>query len=723
MSAETPYNELNRLVERLRSTNPDMASEFEHHILAIEEEQRKTEAELSDKKNESERLKLFSDISDRCAIVLIRDSDSSSELLSWTIEKANPATSDIFETEAGKCIGHKLSDFLTASYSIALPDIIDENYSDIVELDAANIDKHLILYIHGQHSNNRIICSIADNTEIDTLRKQLNTHLQRFELITESLITLNSNCAYGETFTKLLERVGFHIAPKRAIIILNDDRNIYGEPKYQWCTNGSNPIPQDFIIKYAECPSWQKMLTERKMILGFQTDRLPEDIANLLTKVDISNAYIFPLTITNNEICGSFMVEMPDNKTMDNFDINYIKIISILISGHISRELITNDLIKEKERAEEADRLKSSFLVNMSHDIRIPVHSILGFSDLLADEDITQTDREEFIGMINKSGQDLVTLIDNIIDISEIETGQMKLRREEQKLKPMLESVIAMYKNDTKLTESEDLTLQLDISPKFNDTVIYTDCFRFKQICTNLIDNALKFTESGFVKLGISNINDNMIEFYVQDTGIGISINEQENIFKRFSKVDRSFAKEYKGTGIGLSICKSLIEMLGGEIHVASVLGKGSTFFFSHPLPTAKADRNTTSHVAKSPYNWEKRTIIIVDDIEQDKKYINYILSNTGIDIVWLCNGKEAIKYLEDGKQADIMIVEMNLNNMESVMTLHDNFPIPIIAQSSSHKTDEDRTFALKAGCIDFISKPLNMTTFLNTINNIFVNK
>ncbi len=717
---DTSDEKRRQLIDAIKEANPDLANEVDSYITSLNEKQKDTEAKLTEKTHESERLKLFSDISTQSAIVLERDADSTNELLTWRIVKANPATAEIFETEPDGCIGHKLSDFMEASYDITLPDNIDESYADAVELDAPNIDKHLVLYIHGRHSNNNIICSIADQTETYTLRNQLNTHLQRFELITESLITLNSHNAYSETFTLVLDRLGFHLSPKRALIIIDNGKDV-GELKYQWNATNTKPIPQDATIEYKDCPSWRKMLIERKMILGFQLKKLPEDIANQLSRFGMNNAYIFPLNVTNEELYGSLIIETPEYKTIDNFDINYIKIISILLSGHIMRKLIADDLIKEKERAEESDRLKSSFLVNMSHDIRIPVNSILGFSDLLADEDITQTDREEFIYMITKSGQDLVTLIDNIIDISEIETGQMKVKKVDCQLQPLLENIIGMYKHDQKLAESEDLTLQLDLPTKFHDIHIVTDNFRFKQICTNLIDNALKFTNSGTVKLGISNIKDNMIEFYVQDTGIGIAEKEQAMIFQRFSKVDRSFAKEYNGTGLGLSICKSLIEMLGGEIHVVSVLGKGSTFYFTHPLPIANSnDVINASHETKSPYNWSKRSIVIVDDIEQDKKYLNYILSSTGIDIVWFNNGEEAIRFFESGNMADIMLVEMTHSAMEAARKIHSEFPVPIIAQSQDNKTDSDRTLAMKSGCAAFISKPLNVPSFLNTIDKTF---
>lgn len=427
----------------------------------------------------------------------------------------------------------------------------------------------------------------------------------------------------------------------------------------------------------------------------------------------------FSLTSSAHNICGSILVESADGEPFDTSATTAIEIVSKLLSGHITHKHITDDLIHEKKRAQEADRLKSSFLVNMSHDIRIPMNAIIGFSDLLADEDLTQTEREEFIDMINKSGNDLISLIDNIIDISKIETGQMTLKKETCPLFPLLNDIMAVFKNNSKLEEHDDLTLQLDLAPQYAELKFSTDIFKFRQICTNLIENAIKFTNNGTIKFGVSKVWDSTIEFYVQDTGIGISEDQQHLIFKRFSKVDRTFANEYTGTGLGLSICKSLVEMLGGEINVVSVLGRGSTFYFTHPLdyPVPKIVNNLCE--VKSIFNWKDRKIVIIDDIEQDCKYLSHVLSNTGIDIVWMTND-EAIEFFKNNGKADILLIEMSAVNLEAATKIHNISNVPIVAQSSNYKSEDDRTFALKSGCTEYIMKPVNATRFLTIIDNLF---
>lgn len=710
------------LLDAINGINPDLASQLKNYIKETEERQKEAEAALQKKESELKRYKWIDQISSCGIIELIRDTDSTNDLTTWSIAQTNYTVTKILEACANDCIGHKLSEFTLEDCCINIPSKISENYADAAELNLRN-EKHIAMDIRGGNDSNSIICSIKDKTETYTLQNQLNNHLQRFELITESLIIMNSHYSYSGTIMKVLERIGFHLAANRILIFSDNDSKKASELKYQWNAKDTQPIQYNTEINYTHCQTWGNMLADRKMILRFNVNEHSDDIDAMLTEIGLKNAYIFPLTKNDDELYGSIVLEAMGNNNFDNFAINYIKIVSILLSGHIARDIITNDLIKEKERAQEADHLKSSFLVNMSHDIRIPINTILGFSDLLADEDLTQTDREEFIDMINSSGNDLITLFDNIIDISKIETGQISIKKSLCAIDTLMKDIMATYKHNRKLEGNDELELVLDLPEKLAKSKIDTDIFKFRQICTNLIDNAIKFTSCGTVKFGISNATDDKLEFYVQDTGIGIAEDAQNIIFQRFSKVDRTFAKEYNGTGLGLSICKSLVEMLGGEIYVVSALGKGSTFYFTHPFQNAQKAVETAERESKSPYNWEKRNIVIVDNIDQDKKYLNHILTNTGINIIWFNSGNETLNFFDDGNMADIMLVEMTDSIMGAISKIHDEHPISIIAMSPEQLSDEKRTIAMKSGCDEIISKPLNLPSFLRTIDNILAKK
>ncbi|MBR5956872.1 MAG: response regulator [Salinivirgaceae bacterium] len=597
------------------------------------------------------------------------------------------------------------------SNSIKIDNLVNQ-LKDTAPEAAAQIEQY------AQTADNRIK---ELESEIAKLREQMNVNQQRHELFIESLDIENSTVSYTDFFVRFLERIGYHMNPKRLFIFLDDDANVKSNLTCQWTSGSAKRLPPNCAIEHLKCPSWSKTLNEKRMIRAEKDSELPDDISLIVKQFGFENAYVFPL-MASGKICGSLIYETCADRIPDDLEISYINILSILLSGHISKHKTAEILKREKEHAQEADRLKSAFLVNMSHDIRIPLNSILGFSDLLADPDLTETERDEFISLIDKSGRDLISLVDNIIDISKIETGQMNIKLETCKLKALMNDIMATYNHHPKFEEHSDLSLQLDFAERFNQLSIKTDIFRFRQICINLIDNAIQFTDAGTIKFGVSNAWENTIEFYVQDTGIGIPEESMHVIFQNFCKINRTSTREYTGTGLGLPISKSLIEMLGGSIRVVSVPGKGSTFYFTHPLPEKVPESVNNLHEIKSLFNWEGRRIAIADDIEQDRKYMEYILNNTNAEIVWLNNDIEALDYFKKGNTADVLLMEMQLssiNGIEPAISISNLTETPIIALTANTNTNETRSIAEKAGCADVMSKPLNMSNLLNMINKV----
>ncbi len=239
----------------------------------------------------------------------------------------------------------------------------------------------------------------------------------------------------------------------------------------------------------------------------------------------------------------------------------------------------------EKERAQESDRLKSAFLANMSHEIRTPMNSILGFSELLVQEGLTKEKREKFTSLISTSGEQLMRLINDIIDISKIESNQLRIEKDWCNINEFFEKIMASHLQHHNFREKKGLLIRFRPPVNQADPELFTDCFRLKQILDNLLNNAIKFTETGFIELGyniIEQADNPHIEFYVQDTGSGISAGDLEKVFIRFTQAESS--ARIGGTGLGLSITKGLVELLGGEISVESSPGNGSVFRFTHPL-------------------------------------------------------------------------------------------------------------------------------------------
>jgi signal transduction histidine kinase len=244
------------------------------------------------------------------------------------------------------------------------------------------------------------------------------------------------------------------------------------------------------------------------------------------------------------------------------------------------------ELLKAKQIAEENDRLKSVFLANMSHEIRTPMNAIIGFSGFLSKPNLSEAKRDRFTTIIQERSYDLIRIIEDILDISKIEVGQMKLFESEFELFSLIQELNDYYKlKKNKLENSKDLELRYSVPDNIKKITIYLDKQRLNQIFTNLLDNAFKFTQKGFIEFGYKIEQDSRLLFWVKDSGIGIQVDKQSIIFDRFRQADDSLtARQYGGTGLGLSIVQGIIKLMEGEIWLESKVGLGTTFYFSLPL-------------------------------------------------------------------------------------------------------------------------------------------
>lgn len=651
-------------------------------------------------------------------ILLLRQPKGDDQtLFAWTIEDINNAGCTLIQKEKGEIVGKIIGDFLIPSEDIKIPVDSESSFDDDLEIYIKNLNKYYKFNIY-QISKTQIACKIIDITEFYLTKKQLNNNLQRDELFAEILNIFNSEQSYRDKYSQVLERIAYSFNTKRIIIFCNNNNN-KSILNFQHSVKGTSLLSNNLTISFSKVPSWNKMLLERKMILGFSEQYLPDDISGFFQELKVKKAYVFPIFV-EEELFGSVLFEIMSESALDNTEINYLKMVSGLIANLTSRQNYEDKLLKAKEKAEDADKLKSSFLANMSHDIRIPMTSIIGFSDLLADPDLTLGEREEFIELISNSGQDLLTLVDNIVDVAKIETGQLRINKDEVSINNLFKELYSIHNKTSKLSNQDDLELILDLPEKYHSISFDTDNFRFKQVLNNLLDNAIKFTDKGSIHFGISNIWPETIEFYVQDSGIGIAEEIQHAIFESFSKVDRSYTKEYNGTGLGLAICKSLVELMGGEIRIVSYPGKGSTFYFTHPLPK-EVNESINAKVEKNKeigYNWEDKTIMIAEDVEQNYKYLEYILLQTKANIVWKKNGKEALNFFKEGNKCDCILMDIRMpemNGIDAAKAILKFNELPIIVQTAYTLGDE-RELALSVGCVDYISKPVNATLLLNTI-------
>jgi len=242
----------------------------------------------------------------------------------------------------------------------------------------------------------------------------------------------------------------------------------------------------------------------------------------------------------------------------------------------------TIDLRIAKEKAEESDRLKSAFLANISHEIRTPLNAIVGFSSLLIDKDIDENVKKEFVDTIIQSSNTLIQIIEEIIDISKIETGQLNIEKKTCDLKKLFEKLSSKYSKRKQQLFKQNIQLLQVISPMDSGLLILTDPYRLEQILSHLLDNAMKFTELGSIHFGYVR-EDSNVKFFVKDSGIGLTEKQKDQLFTRFTKATISDERFYQGVGLGLSICKGLVERLGGKIWVESEVNVGSAFYFTIP--------------------------------------------------------------------------------------------------------------------------------------------
>lgn len=393
----------------------------------------------------------------------------------------------------------------------------------------------------------------------------------------------------------------------------------------------------------------------------------------------------------------------------------------VIIFKDISERKETERNLREaKEKAEESDRLKTAFLSNMSHEIRTPMNAIVGFSDLLNDESLGQEERREFIAQINMGAENLMHLIDDIIDISKIESGQIKVNEQDCDMNELLKEQLVMFRQNIDRLDKSHLELRLNWKWPNRKLTLRTDPFRVKQILSNLLNNAVKFTEEGYIETGIEQTGD-LVRIYVKDTGIGIEREKQGIIFDRFRQGHRSKTKLYGGTGLGLAISKNLAELLGGDIGVVSSEKGGSEFWFTLPANVVHEKSAPKDFLGISiQTEWKGKKILVAEDDSSNYSLISEVLKHTNVELIRARDGKETIQLFDEHRESiDLVLMDIRMPEMDGYQCtryIKEKDPeMPVIAQTAYAMSGE-RDQSMEAGCDDYISKPLQVRSLIETI-------
>jgi len=372
------------------------------------------------------------------------------------------------------------------------------------------------------------------------------------------------------------------------------------------------------------------------------------------------------------------------------------------------------------EKAKESDRLKSVFLTTMSHELRTPLNAIIGFSELI-DESLPISVINDFSKTICDSGTHLLNIIEDIFDISTLETGDMKVIKEKFSLNKAIKEISDSIKAELKKEKKENLDTYYYPDKKNQDTIIYTDRHKLKQIMINLLKNAVKFTLEGHIEYGYEIEDEENILFFVKDTGVGIPKDKQEIIFNRFRQADDSHTRKFGGTGLGLAIVKNLVEILGGKIWLNSDTEKGSEFYFTLPCNIAVDSIKKTSEtdIDKTGIDLSGKIILVVDDVESVYLYMKAVFRKTNVQLIWAKDGQEAIDICKENKNISLVLMDIQmpvLNGLEATKHIKQfRKDLPIIAQTA-YALKGDREMSLNAGCDDYISKPIDTKVLFTTI-------
>jgi PAS domain S-box-containing protein len=456
-------------------------------------------------------------------------------------------------------------------------------------------------------------------------------------------------------------------------------------------------------------------LFENKNFRGVLDHVYPEDRYIFLRKVlsAIKNREEYDFEIRIYDVNGQVKwIKLSGNIHYDNLKDKW-HLLGIVYDISERKEYV-DEIIKAKLKAEESDRLKSTFLATMSHELRTPLNAVIGFSDIILGMSHLESEIHNFVSLINNNGQQLLSLIEDIFDLSLIESKQVKIYKSSFDLVASLQELSEIMPIELKkMGKAKDVEF-LNELPN-NQIIVHSDANRITQIISNLLKNAIKFTPHGYIKLGL--IEDGKdITVFVEDTGIGISKEKQKIVFEIFRQVEESLTRKFGGAGLGLSLSHNLAELLGAKLWLESEEGKGSKFLFKIERELTEYKTEKKKLTKRNSMNWKDKYVLIAEDEYSNFELLHYMLKPTQVRIKQVTNGNDAIDEVLNKECPDLILMDIkmpDLNGFEATKSIKEVYPdIPIIAQTA-FAISGDREMALAMGCDEYISKPIKKLELL----------
>ncbi len=426
--------------------------------------------------------------------------------------------------------------------------------------------------------------------------------------------------------------------------------------------------------------------------------------------------------LVQKQVAGVFVIQHYTNpNAYSNSDVAMLEIVAHETGIYIEKQKMIEDILAAKEKAEESNRLKTAFLQNMSHEVRTPLNSIIGFSELINNPDVDANVRKFYTDIIIERGWHLTEIINDILTISSLETKQEQLYIDKINVNKLISEQLVLFGEQA---QKKGIKLISKIQLADAEAEIYVDKTKIGQILSNFFTNAIKFTSEGEIEIGCRK-NDIMLEFFVRDSGIGIESNKLKLIFERFVQADDSIRRNYGGTGLGLSICQGFVKLMGGEIWVESEPGKGSTFSFNIPYhPVQKTIEKESKTTIELSVDGKKLNVLVAEDEEVNFLYLNILLKKYDFHIFRAHNGQEAVDFCSYEK-VDLVLMDIKMPKMDgytAAKIIKEIKPkLPIIAQTAHAAQSEIELY--RDVFDDYITKPFTAEKLKSAFNKLFNTK